>query len=373
MVFIIEALEAKHGDCLLLQYGSADTPSYILVDGGPSQVFQKTLRQRLQDIMDDRQLEQLPIRLAMVSHIDDDHINGILDLLDTMATAQNENAPIPYRIDALWHNGFDDILGNETHELQSVLAASIEAALTSSTAADVPSLRHESALVLASVNQGRQLRDKAKLLGIPVNKPYQGLVALPLDGAPSIKLDGDDAIELQVLGPRLERAQALREEWDKQIKKSGVARSAAFTDDSVFNLASIIALVTVGGKRALLTGDARGDDIIAGLKQAGLLTNGSIMLDLLKLPHHGSDRNVSTSFFRQVKARKYLVSGDGKHGNPEIATLKMLLDARGGDSFTIYLTNLEPRLVDFFNQNARPNYKVEFRKSSDAGIAVHLI
>jgi hypothetical protein len=59
----------------------------------------------------------------------------------------------------------------------------------------------------------------------------------------------------------------------------------------------------------------------------------------LKVPHHGSDNNMETIFFKRVPADHYIFSGDGEHGNPERATLQMLLDARGAEAdYTIHLT-----------------------------------
>ena len=116
---------------------------------------------------------------------------------------------------------------------------------------------------------------------------------------------------------------------------------AAYLDRSVFNLASIVVSLRAQNREMLLTGDARGDDILDGLAAAGLLdTDGKRHVDLLKLPHHGSDRNVSTDFFRRVTADHYLISGDGGHGNPELATFEMLFEARRGDDrdFALYLT-----------------------------------
>ena len=86
---------------------------------------------------------------------------------------------------------------------------------------------------------------------------------------------------------------------------------------------------------------------LEGLKQAKRFKDGTCHVDLFKLPHHGSDHNVSTEFFRQVTADHYVVSGNGEHGNPEIATLQMLSEARGQDEFTLYITNEEPRLSEF--------------------------
>jgi hypothetical protein len=88
----------------------------------------------------------------------------------------------------------------------------------------------------------------------------------------------------------------------------------------------------------LLTGDARGDYVLEGLKAAKVLDR-ALHLDVLKVPHHGSNRDVEVDFFRRVTANHYVVSANGKYGNPDEETLKMIADARGRDRFTIHLTN----------------------------------
>jgi hypothetical protein len=59
---------------------------------------------------------------------------------------------------------------------------------------------------------------------------------------------------------------------------------------------------------------------------------------VLKMPHHGSDRNMDVDFLRRVVADHYVFSGNGEHGNPERATLEMLRDARGEAEYAIHLT-----------------------------------
>jgi hypothetical protein len=114
---------------------------------------------------------------------------------------------------------------------------------------------------------------------------------------------------------------------------------ASFVDKSVPNLSSIVVMVEAEGKRMLLTGDARGDKILEGLELVRLLEKGGNMhVDVLKVPHHGSDNNMAPVFFRRVMADHYVFSGNGEHGNPERATLEMLLDARGNANYEIHLT-----------------------------------
>jgi hypothetical protein len=131
----------------------------------------------------------------------------------------------------------------------------------------------------------------------------------------------------------------------------------------------------VAGRTMLLTGDARGDDILEGLTTAGLLGSGRCHVDLLKIPHHGSDRNVSTEFFRQVTADHYVVSANGQNGNPDVAMLQMLSEARqGDDNFTVHLTNPEPRLEAFFiAERARGRtYTATFREPQKLSMKVDL-
>ena len=94
----------------------------------------------------------------------------------------------------------------------------------------------------------------------------------------------------------------------------------------------------------------------------------------MKLPHHGSDRNVATEFFRSITADHYVVSADGRFGNPEISTLQMISDARGNDKFTIHLTNQEKRLDKFFasEKSKGKKYDVVFRDPKELSLWVDL-
>ena len=83
----LEALNALYGDCLLLRYPGPDGKERLwIIDGGPKgekvegksiAVWKDVLLPRLKEIN-----PTAPVRIAlgMVSHIDDDHINGIQKL-----------------------------------------------------------------------------------------------------------------------------------------------------------------------------------------------------------------------------------------------------------------------------------------------------
>ncbi len=238
--------------------------------------------------------------------------------------------------------------------MKSIATAAVTASLASgggvglAGADPLSALRHgarpkgmsvESALILASVGQGDQLRQDAARLGCLVDDDRKLFLA-------PVHADMGNGLKATIVGPLKDQLEALQAEWDKEIKKKKhatpekqAAAVAAFVDVSVPNLSSIVILVELDGKRMLLTGDARGDLIIAGLQAAKLLDGGKLHVDVLKVPHHGSDRDLAVSFFQQITADHYVISANGKYGNPDQDTLEMIATARGKDEFVLHLTN----------------------------------
>ncbi len=140
-------------------------------------------------------------------------------------------------------------------------------------------------------------------------------------------------------------------------------------------------LAECGGKTMLLTGDARGDHVLAGLDEAGIAKNGSTEVDILKLPHHGSIRNLAPEFFERVKARHYVISANGRDGNPETETLETIVAAREGDTdFTIHLTNRGPkgdlaqRMEEFLaaKEKSGDGYAMSFRDPDALSLRIDL-
>jgi beta-lactamase superfamily II metal-dependent hydrolase len=110
-------------------------------------------------------------------------------------------------------------------------------------------------------------------------------------------------------------------------------------DTSVTNLSSVVFLAEYETRTILMTGDARGDYIVDGLDRAGRLQGGTAHVDILKLQHHGSARNIDTSFFQTVTADHYIIAANGMYGNPDLATFDALVKARGQTGYSVWLTN----------------------------------
>jgi beta-lactamase superfamily II metal-dependent hydrolase len=351
MLFSLDVMRAKKGDCLIVHYGSEDDPKLLMIDGGPAGVYQKHLRPRLQQIMTARDLTApLEVEMLMVSHVDDDHIHGVLDLVSELKNADEAQVPRFIRISNVWHNSFENVIGAVPEQLKNALETK---SATASTAGELPDFTldidenaetiESSLKVLSSVTQGQQLgKDVKSVLEAIPNIYFDEQLVVADENTEA--LDMENGLFFTVIGPMLPELKELwkaQQKWLEDLAAEGKTAEdvlSAYMDKSVPNLSSLVVLAEVEGKKMLLTGDARGDKIIAGLELVGLLEDGRIEVDVLKAPHHGSSNNLEKDFFEKVIAHHYVFSGNGEHGNPERESLEWLWDARGDADYVVHLT-----------------------------------
>jgi len=361
-VFTLEALDANSGDALLVHYGTAANPKLMVVDGGFSGTYRNRMKPRLAELKRAAgDPESLPIDHVVVSHLDGDHITGVLKMFEELEDAHDQGLALPFKVEHLWHNSFADALD----------------AIAGPTGLPVApdDLAAESDAVAASVPQARALRDIADKLGLDGNDPFDGLVIGPEE------VDLGHGLGALVVGPDSERLEDLQEEWEEDVRdrveagELGDAVVASFTDTSVPNLSSIVLLLRFDGHTMLLTGDGRGDHTLAGLQEAGVLdANGNCHVDVLKVPHHGSDHNVDREYFERITADHYVISGNGHDDNPSAQTLEWITSTQGNRPYTIHLTYPHHREVLDADQaaNAGRRYQVVIRPTAQTSLRVDL-
>lgn len=361
----LRAIQAAEGDCLLLEADVDGKSATILIDGGPRGVY----RQDLAPILDDVAARGRGLDRVVLSHVDADHVSGLIDLFAAMRDGANASRPVSVRAHGLWHNQFSEVVdtdGTITHRLAEVMQA-MKSAGVAATAGN---------FALDGIAQGDQLVRLGAQIGCPLNADF---------GGEPIRVGADPVtigpIRLRVVGPTKSNLKALRTAWEAWVEDqeehvaNGEPQLAAFADKSVPNLSSIQLLAEIDGRRLLLTGDGRGDHLLDGLAESELLdTTGRIHVDLLKLPHHGSDRNVNREFFERVTADTYMISANGKYGNPDLPTLLWLVDAAAGRPFHLVSTNRTAtidELVSVRPPGAR-NYKLTVRPDPAHSVEVDL-
>jgi beta-lactamase superfamily II metal-dependent hydrolase len=315
----LRVIQAAYGDCLILEYGQAERTGHILIDGGPDGVYASHLKPELEAIAAGGKGK---IDLMVLTHVDEDHVVGLVDLMSDLATAKGRGTQPFISVERLWYNTFRQMLGKDGD-----LAGSFSAFAA---APGVPANMQHFAF---SVTQGEDLWKASEILEVPRNTDFPGGL-VSLEGSPRpVELD---SLRLWILGPSQPNLKQYEKDWAAWYAKhkdhpfgAGASRQAREIDRSVANLSSIMFLAETAGRRILLTGDGRCEDLVEGLKQVGLMGAGGLHVDVLKVPHHGSDRNNSREFFDQVTASQYVISA-GKHkndGNPDFDTLEWIVEA----------------------------------------------
>lgn len=351
-MLIVEAIDAGHGDAILVRYpGSAGYERILLIDGGPpsartenGEVFRPYADRvvpRLMEIKAERDKKPksmdihrgqptLVLDLVVCTHIDDDHIGGIERLYGCLAGATT-CAPGGKDIEArrLWFNSFSVLLGDAVDIAAATMGAAAEA-------------------IAAGVRNGENLTDYVlSITGASINNGAPGLLV-----AAGQQPKGFGPAKVTILAPGKKALTELREKWLDWVQEKGaVAAGEALTagldtvrfraDTSVANLSSIVMLIEAFGTRVLLTGDQRGDHVLEGLESAGLVADGGVFpVDVMKVPHHGAIGNNQRAFVERVPADTYIFSANGKDQNPDTPVLEMYAaQAKTGRRFTMAFTN----------------------------------
>ncbi len=384
----LEALQANDGDCLLLHCDRGAQSALILVDGGSAGVYRKVLEKRLDQLRGKR--PQLELRMVIVSHIDADHVTGILDMFKQMSESNDDGEEPKWRVGSLWHNAFEKVVGSHSASAQTAMVAAAAAGSVDVRSLMAKGLTDEKAVaVIASVNQGKDLQGLAKKLKTTVNRETKGkLIVAPQSEPHNIKITDD--LTFTVIGPRQVQLDDLQKEWEKSKTKHAADEAAVAADylnRTVPNLSSIVFLAEHKSDerkpiRILMTGDAGGELILEGLEDANLLDDeGRISVDVLKVQHHGSNHSIDEDFFRHVIADGYVISGNGKHGIPHMDTLNWLSRARSGEPIDVYMTNrhlkdggedLTKGLDEFLahEEQKEPKHRYHFRGEDGLSIIV---
>jgi beta-lactamase superfamily II metal-dependent hydrolase len=304
-MFSIEMLPARQGDCLWIEYGAEASPNIILVDGGMTQTA-AAIRKRIKDRSGGKTLS---IELIVVTHIDNDHILGILDLL--------QDPDLPLEIGDVWFNGRPqlekafprpDLLGTAQGDALSKLLEQRKLTWNG---------KFGGKLVDAGKDKPQQFKLAGGMTLTVVGPPTSRLKALA-DAWVNLK-GGTDAGDSDVLGERddiLGRKDVWPAKWAESNK----------LDDAVANGSSIALVADFDGKRALLTGDAFAPDLVAGLKKYrkhfAPAETGRLSFAAVKLSHHGSAKNISKDLLDAVDCVNFLVSTDGtQHKHPDTQAL----------------------------------------------------
>lgn len=315
-IFRIHVLPAQRGDALWIEYGPEAAPRHILIDGGIKATGKVHLRNMLANFG-----TPLHIELLVVTHVDLDHILGVIELL--------KDLPPGVTFGDIWFNSWDQLKADGLEPM--------------------------------GIKEGIDLSEMLEQHHAGTWNKASGGRAIALganDAVVRYPLKGD--MEITVLAPGRAQLQKLREDWHEVVEAFGaaeeaeacgeepmepeipglevmgaidvptLAKSAFSEDNTVPNGSSIALMLEFGGRRALMLGDAYPSVVAKSLRS--LAPNGRFHAEVVKLAHHGSRNNTDRSLASMLDAPTWIFSSNGanntKHPHRE-AVARVLYDGAG--------------------------------------------
>lgn len=417
-IFRLELLPALHGDCLLLEYGDPARPHRVLIDGGPIGAY-PALASRLDALPSD----QRDFELLVITHVDADHIEGCLKLL---------NHPELATFKDIWFNGWPHV-GQQLSEpvgTDYALGAPLPPGQRSAMQGMEISVRIDN----RSWN--------AAFRGAPVFVPAAG--PLPVRELPG-------GLRLTLLSPRKAELEKLRTAYLKALEAAEIApedvhalarrldMKAAFRgvgarlrpgleqildsaalaagpmDKAVANGSSIALVAEYQGRRIALLGDAHAPTLTAALARFASASRGAalgnvggsvsgnvgggtvgstvgstcgangpgasasghggprVRFDAIKLAHHGSAGNLDEPFLDRVDCDIWLVSTNGQlFSHPDAAALHAIVRRRRGATLVFNYRSEFTAPWDDPQLRAAHGHTAFYPEDADGGVVMDL-
>lgn len=321
------------GDAIRITYHDKEKNFFnVFVDGGYLPSYRRILKPELNNLTEGEQID-----LWILTHLDADHINGVVGYLRYSSEKESK------LLRRVWFNFFNKF-----------------------------NLPNESSAV--SFGKAIELREKIKEYDLLELK--QDIVI----GNPIYELGG---AKITVLSPDYDTYVKLKIQWELEEsnfhKPAGPVSVSSFTDaddklqiaelskrketpedkNDIVNRSSIAFLFEQEGNSILFLGDSHVSVVTDSLKN--LIKNGEkIKVDYVKLSHHGSIKNFSCGILDLIDCKNFIISSNGEniHGLPNKEVLAKILDRE----------NKDEQINFFFNYDCK-RYREMFSVDKDAEVA----
>ena len=360
----IEMLPAAHGDCLWVEYGDAGTRRRVLIDGGPIGAF-AALQSKIDTLVDgDRAFE-----LMVLSHVDTDHVDGLVRLF------AHQKSDWKFTTKDVWFNGWKHIenqtLGGNQGEFFS-------------------------ALIVDRIGHGKW------------NKAFGGATIVVPDSGPLPRIKLADDFLITLFSPSREKLARMKSAWEKDVKSfepgdleaawAALAKQKKYLpdktllgstpdidaelekqakpDNATANGSSIAFLAEYAGMSALFLADAHMDVVCASIDR--LLMERSLehlVVDAVKVAHHGSKANIDDRFLGLVKSPNFLISTNGaQFEHPDEEAIKRIISRSIFQPPTLYF-NYRSRFNEIWDDDAlrkELGYKTVFNLTAESALPIRI-
>lgn len=324
----IKCLQAEHGDAFIIEIGDDSEKHFIVVDGGPSSKY------CIDDIL--KELNNLSsIDLMILTHFDDDHIAGLIEYVREHKT--------DFPVKRVWANCSKDIVLHSSSNISYLQAYTLESLL-------VEISKKHSFLKDENIENSMQKID----LGF-----CKIQILSPTIDALRINKEEYEKIEANIASSRVEA------DGKKTLEElaSNTTKQRRNGEDIV-NRSSIAFVIEADGKSILMMGDADPWIVYDKLKDMGYTEDTPLMINLMKISHHGSRNNTCNELLDVLKCDNYIISTNGGYGSsfhPDREVLaKLLCHPRREKEVTLYfnyaLDEIEERVGILLTEEERKMY-----------------
>ncbi len=317
---------AKYGDCIQLRWKNNGLYSNILIDGGPRSSFDQGLHSAISSIIS---LDE-SVDLLIITHYDNDHIGGILELFSTMN---------PTFIKQVWFNSKSVVKKTNLNRYEEKFEE------------------------ISNINPSTILgTGEAKLLSkILIEKGFNWHDEPILSGH-EIIING---LQILVLNPNLEDLIDLfpdDEQTEVKVRNEDNKKSIKLLqtkpddlDSKLVHRSAMSFIFKYKSKQFLFLSDNTIDSVLDALNKR---FEHDINFDLVKLSHHGSRKNISKDFIEKIKCSKFLISTNGQsYNHPDKETLsKIIYSNYQRNKSTEFILNY-PLSTQYFHKDEYEKYK----------------
>ena len=359
-----EFLDAGNGDCIWI---TTDEGVNILIDGGWKYTHDKKLKKKKDRLdIDDIKTKVKKLRknnqkldLVILTHYDDDHILGISKLIEEEKKYKSETI-----IKEIWFNAFENAtfpikkkknISSSDNQIKHKTGAKKQKEFEEFIADIKPYIDYGDLISIDEIKEPIE-KENMVLLSPYTDKTYNSNrdIKITLLSPNNDKLNDckySDYEKNKTGKKKKER------DWDKSFtdllknieNNEKHPNPMSYLDSSVKNGSSIAFILEYKNKKYLFLGDAHIDLISTSLVKLGFNeTNNPLVVEFIKLSHHGSKANINREFLSLVQTNKFVIlaNGNESHWHPNKETLVLILDCyRNNDKKINFIFNYEVKKI----------------------------
>ena len=282
----LKFLKAGTGDSILVHHKGFN----IIIDGGDDSKY-------LLSEVDKIYNNQESIDLLIITHHDDDHIRGIIDLLKHISDNKYDNES----------SFIKKVIFNSPRRVLDKLPSNKQNQLSYKQAFDVEEL-----LLKQKIEWTTYTEDNAPLTHEDLEISFLSPNKKDLESYSTDKgayLTGDYKCD-----------------WNSPMAKLEKYLDDKSLDKSIANQSSVVLKLQSENKSALLTGDVTPQRLKTIIDNLVAQNDNQVYFDVVKLPHHGSYRSITKDIIEKINCKNFIISTNGKkHFLPNKRTLLKIL------------------------------------------------